>query len=169
MTELHEGKEVSRLSLLCRSTRLRCGSTLSFDDKLFASSPLWSWDPDTHMEMVSSLRGTFLLILTQRYVYWFERERERETERERNTDVRHKHQSVASPSPVSWPRIGPATEVCALTGNWTHNLLVYGMTLQPTEPPGQGTGGFSMPCSIRYCIKTSVSFKMVFSALNDCI
>ena len=28
--------------------------------------------------------------------------------------------------------------ICALTGDQTHNLLVYGMTLQPTESPAQG-------------------------------
>ena len=27
---------------------------------------------------------------------------------------------------------------CAVTGNRTRNLLVYGMTLQPNEPLGQG-------------------------------
>ena len=34
--------------------------------------------------------------------------------------------------------IKPATWVCVLTGNRTHNPLVYGMTLQPTEPPRWG-------------------------------
>ena len=32
----------------------------------------------------------------------------------------------------------PATQACALTGNQTHSLLVYGTMLQPAEPPGQG-------------------------------
>lgn len=30
------------------------------------------------------------------------------------------------------------TQVCALTWNRTHNLLMYGTILQPVEPPGQG-------------------------------
>ena len=30
---------------------------------------------------------------------------------------------------------------CALPTNQTHNLLVYGMMLQPTEPPSQGSVG----------------------------
>ena len=42
--------------------------------------------------------------------------------------------------------LGPGREpiawVCALTGNRTHDLLVYGMTLQPTEPHQPG------PCLI---------------------
>ena len=36
------------------------------------------------------------------------------------------------------PGIEPATSVCALTRNGTSNMLVYGMMLQPTEPPSQG-------------------------------
>ena len=39
---------------------------------------------------------------------------------------------------MPWLEIEPTTQVCALTGNQTCNLLVYGMTLQPAEPPGQG-------------------------------
>ena len=31
---------------------------------------------------------------------------------------------------------------CAPARDWTHNLLVYGMMLQPTKPPGQGSGFF---------------------------
>ena len=38
------------------------------------------------------------------------------------------------PPICSWTGIKPATQVCALTGNQTHNLLLYGSTLQPTEP-----------------------------------
>ena len=33
----------------------------------------------------------------------------------------------------------PTTEVCTLTGNRTHKVLVYGMILQPTEPLDQLT------------------------------
>ena len=35
------------------------------------------------------------------------------------------------------PGIEPTIYVCALTGDHTHNLLVHGTMLQPTEPPGQ--------------------------------
>ena len=49
--------------------------------------------------------------------------RERETEGERNIDVREKHQWVAS-------RMHPGRDR-------THNILVYGLMLQPTEPPEQ--------------------------------
>ena len=38
------------------------------------------------------------------------------------------------------PRQGIKPEqVCALTRNWTRKLLVYGMMLQPTERPSQGS------------------------------
>ena len=59
------------------------------------------------------------------------RVRETETEkRERERDVKKKHPFVVSH--VRW--IKPTT----YAGNQTHSLLVYRMTLQPTEPPGQG-------------------------------
>ena len=34
-----------------------------------------------------------------------------------------------------WLGTEPATQACTLTGNWTCNPLVYGMTLQPIEHP----------------------------------
>ena len=49
-----------------------------------------------------------------------ERKRERE---ERNIDVRN----ISQLPPIRAP-----------TGNRTHDLWVYGMMLQPTEPPSQG-------------------------------
>ena len=43
---------------------------------------------------------------------------------------------------LMWERtIGRFPPTRALTGNQTHNLLVYGMTFQPTEPSGQGWNG----------------------------
>ena len=36
--------------------------------------------------------------------------------------------------------IKPATQVCALIRNRTHSLVVYGNTLQPTEPCWPGLG-----------------------------
>ena len=61
-------------------------------------------------------------------------EREREGERER----RERETSVAS------HMHGNATWVGALTGNQTCTFLVCGMTIQPTEPPGQGDIGCLM-------------------------
>ena len=58
------------------------------------------------------------------------------TLRERGRE-REKHWLVAfwhAPS----PGIKPATWVSALTRNWTHDSLVYGMTFQPTKPHGPG-------------------------------
>ena len=63
-----------------------------------------------------------------------------ERERERQTD-RHQCERKASINclPFAPGRgVKPATSVCALTWNWTCNLLVCGTTFQPTEPSGQG-------------------------------
>ena len=51
-----------------------------------------------------------------------ERQGERESERERNIDVREKHKLVAF---LYAPRLGiePATWICAMTGNRTHDLF----------------------------------------------
>ena len=51
-------------------------------------------------------------------------------QRERDIDVRN----------INWlSLVYAATSVCALTGNQTHDLSLYGMMLQPAEPhqPGQ--------------------------------
>ena len=51
-------------------------------------------------------------------------------------------------TPISWilymPRPGtkPATQACALMGNWTDDLLVYKIMLQPTEPHWPGLAFF---------------------------
>lgn len=37
------------------------------------------------------------------------------------------------------PGIKPTISICALTGNQTRKLLVLRMTLQPIEPPCQGS------------------------------
>ena len=42
---------------------------------------------------------------------------------------------------AAWPWIKPATWVCALTRNRTHNLAVYRTTLQPSHT-GQGLNAF---------------------------
>ena len=65
------------------------------------------------------------------------REREREREKQRNIDVREKHGSVTSGTRPSWG-MELATQVCDLTRNQTHKLLVHGMTCLTTEPPCQG-------------------------------
>ena len=38
---------------------------------------------------------------------------------------------------------------CTLTGGQTHNLLVSGTTLQPTEPPSQSEIWYIIECSHR--------------------
>ena len=62
----------------------------------------------------------FFFILTQGYVFIDFKER---VGRGGNSNVRN---------------IGQLPPIRTLPGNWTHNLLVYGMALQPTEPPSQG-------------------------------
>ena len=69
---------------------------------------------------------SFFLILTQGYVYWFERQ---------------KHwcggkKSFGCLLYVLWSGIKITAYVCALTGEGTCSLLVYGMMLHPTWPPG---------------------------------
>ena len=54
-------------------------------------------------------------------IYWFERERERET-------------SIGCLPYASQLQMESATQLCALTWNGTHNLLVCGTMLQPAEP-----------------------------------
>ena len=64
------------------------------------------------------------------------RERGREGERERNIDVKEEHQSGLLYAPQQGTE--PTTQACALTGNRTCNLSVYGKMLQPTEPHQPG-------------------------------
>ena len=59
------------------------------------------------------------------------RERRREGEREEE-----EHRSVASH--VLQPRTWPKIQACALTGNWSDNLLVRRMTPNPLRHTGQG-------------------------------
>ena len=69
--------------------------------------------------------------------------RERGMERERE---REKHQCEREtdwlPFIYAQPGIDPATQVCALTRNQTHSLLVYGTMLQPADPPGHSCESF---------------------------
>ena len=66
-----------------------------------------------------------------------ERGRGKERERERERNIIWETSIVCIPY-VPRRGIKHTTSVCALTGNQTRSLLVYGMTLQPAEAPGQG-------------------------------
>ena len=55
--------------------------------------------------------------------------------RERNVDEREKHHSFPLVG-AGWG-VEPTSQVCALTGDQTCNLLVCRTTFQPTEPPSQ--------------------------------
>ena len=50
------------------------------------------------------------------------------------------------------PGTKPATQACAVTGDQTWDLSVYGMMLQPTEPhwPGLGTNIIEHLCVSKY-------------------
>ena len=66
------------------------------------------------------------------------RGQERDRQREwggRETSIKSMQEASFTPQPGT----EPTTQACALTGNQTHYLSVYGMTLQQTEPhwPGQ--------------------------------
>ena len=67
-------------------------------------------------------------VLTWGHAY---RERGREGERDVTNQLPFTHE-------VGEGRGGSVTQACALTRNWTLNLLVCGTTLQPTESPGLG-------------------------------
>ena len=72
------------------------------------------------------------------YIYIYRFQRAKKGDRERELSMWEKHQLVDSHMCLDWgPNI--ATQACALTGNWTHDLSVYRMMHQPTEPqqPGQ--------------------------------
>ena len=60
--------------------------------------------------------------------------RGREQERERETSMWET--SIGCLLYMPWPDFIPATQVCALTGDRTQNLLVYETMFQTTEPPG---------------------------------
>ena len=90
----------------------------------------------------SSLEDTFLNF----------RQREMEI-RGRNIEVRQKYRLIASHMwCFPWPGMESTTQVCALTGNWTGNLLMHRTTLQPTKPPSQGYSSNLIPGSgMLYC------------------
>ena len=80
--------------------------------------------------------STFFSLLLEREG---ERETERERKRERETDREGERHQVERETLVAFlyvPRLGmeSTTWLCALMENQTHNFLVYGMMLQPTEP-----------------------------------
>ena len=56
--------------------------------------------------------------------------RERGWERERKKE-KHREWLIHCLMHKAWPGIECTTNVCALTNNWTHNLLVYLIMLQP--------------------------------------
>ena len=66
-------------------------------------------------------------------IYLFlERGERREKERERNINVRL---FIVHPLLGTWP----ATQACALSGNWTSNPLVCSLVLNPLSHTSQGT------------------------------
>ena len=79
---------------------------------------------------------------------------EREGGRERKT-------SVGCLPNTPQPGTEPASKVCALTGSQTHELLVHGMTLQPTEPrqPGPSVILCAEELAIHRCGEVAVVYR----------
>ena len=74
----------------------------------------------------------------------------KEKERERNISVQEKHQCVVAsrtPSVGTWP----ATQACALTRNWTSDLLILRPALSPLSHSSQGSS----------CLYASFSFSLL--------
>ena len=70
------------------------------------------------------------------YLLFLERGQGREKDRERNIEVREKHQSVChSHAPPTRDLV--ATQACALTENWTGDLLLCRMTPNLLSHTGQ--------------------------------
>ena len=93
------------------------------------------------------MKRAFLKSSLDMFIDFRERGRERGSEKEKvretNIDLLGKYQCKRKTSIGCFlyaPRMGikPATWVCALIGNGTHNILVYGTVLQSSESPGQG-------------------------------
>ena len=60
------------------------------------------------------------------------------------TDLQKRETLIGCLPHTPWRGIEPTTQACAHTGDRTRSLLVYGMMLQPSEPPGQGVTGFNL-------------------------
>lgn len=63
------------------------------------------------------------------------------------------------------PGMGHTTSVCALTGNPTRKLSVYGKTLRPTELPSQGAACSWITCAFSLAVPPP---RMLSSSLNFC-
>ena len=79
--------------------------------------------------------------------------RARETERDR---------PIGCLTYVARPGLQLATSSCALTGDRTHNLLLYEMMLQPqpTEPQGPGSPFFTSHAIYNFSHSASLSFSI---------
>ena len=101
------------------------------------------------------------LILTQEYVYWFERERERETSMWKR--------DIDQLPPIGTPTRGGTCNLGMCPDrNQTCNLLVYGKMLQPTDPPGQGMIQHFYPFSPNLKVIFFSSFRHAISLRNNC-
>ena len=68
--------------------------------------------------------------------YFLARGEWKEKERQRNISVQEIHQLVSS---LTFPARDLAHHACAVTGNWTCNLLVHRPVLNPLSHTGQGS------------------------------
>ena len=84
-------------------------------------------------------RGVFLFSFKDFIYVFLERGGGREKERERNTDW----------LPLTHPQLGtwPATQTFPLTGNWTGDLLVHSLALNPLTHTAQGRSPLLCICT----------------------
>ena len=115
--------------------------------RILASPGSW-WERQTpELHLVLQFCWTRMNIFFKDFIFLFlERGEEREKERRRNISVWEKHQflrniilhvsllSLTYHQPGTWP----ATQAHVLTGNWTGDLSVCGMTSKPLSHISQG-------------------------------
>ena len=95
--------------------------------------------------LINILKLILFLVSSPEVTFLFIAFRERGRERERK-----KHQLVVFLH-IPWPQIEPSTWVCAMTGNPTCDLWVYGTMFQSTEPYQPGLKAYSSTWEPQHC------------------
>ena len=95
------------------------------------------------------------------YLFIFREREGREKERERNISVW---------LPLMWPPLGtwPATQACALTGNWTGDPLVHNPRSIHWATPASAMFSFSWETALLFSIPTALGFQFLHILVNTC-